>query len=104
MGMPNCGNPAHRRHDVRRGHLIAERRQPASPALRRSDVVAGYTADMTDSAGPENEPDAGNAASVLPPHLAALIGALNGPPDLARQHDKYLAYPDREEHGGVASA
>src|SRR5262252_3965186 len=64
----------------------------------------GYTADMTDSARPENEPDAGNAASVLPPHLAALIGALNGPPDLARQHDKYLAYPDREEHGGVASA
>jgi hypothetical protein len=29
---------------------------------------------------------------------------LNGPPDLARQHDKYLAHPDREEHGGVASA
>jgi hypothetical protein len=54
---------------------------------------------MADTAGPENEPDAGNAASVLPPHLAALIGALNGPPDLARQHDKYLAYPDREEHG-----
>ena len=59
---------------------------------------------MTDSAGPGDEPDAGNAASSLPPHLPALIGALNGPPDLARQHDKYLAYPDREERGGVASA
>lgn len=67
-------------------------------------MVAGYTADMTDSAGPGDEPDAGNAVSGLPPHLAALIGALNGPPDLATQHDKYLAYPDREEHGGVTSA
>jgi hypothetical protein len=59
---------------------------------------------MTDSAESGNEADAGNGASGLPPHLAALVGALNGPPDLARQHDKYLAYPDREEHGGAASA
>jgi len=59
---------------------------------------------MTDSAGPVDEPDAGNDASGLPPHLAALVGALDGPPDLAREHDKYLAYPDREGHGGVASA
>jgi hypothetical protein len=58
---------------------------------------------MTDNAEPVNEPGAGNDASGLPPHLAALVGALDGPPDLARQHDKYLAYPDPEEHGGVAS-
>lgn len=67
-------------------------------------MVAGYTADMTDSAGSGNEPDARKDASGLPPHLAALVGALDGPPDLARRHDKYLAYPDREEHGGAASA
>jgi len=59
---------------------------------------------MSDSAESGNEADAGNDTSGLPPHLAALVGALNGPPDLARQHDKYLAYPDREEHGGAASA
>jgi hypothetical protein len=59
---------------------------------------------MTDGAKSGNEADAGNDASGLPPHLAALIGALNGPPDLVRQHDRYLAYPDREEHGGAASA
>jgi hypothetical protein len=59
---------------------------------------------MTDSAESGNKPNAGKDASGLPPHLAALVGALDGPPDLARQHDKYLAYPDREEHGGAASA
>jgi hypothetical protein len=40
----------------------------------------------------------------LPPHLAALVGALKGPPDLGRNHDKYLAYPDRDEASGAASA
>jgi hypothetical protein len=34
-------------------------------------------------------------APALPRHLSALVGTLNGPPDLARNHDKYLAYPDR---------
>jgi hypothetical protein len=49
---------------------------------------------MTDSAESGNEAAAaGNDTSGLPPHLAALVGALNGRPDLARQHDKYLAYP-----------
>jgi hypothetical protein len=33
-----------------------------------------------------------------------LVGALTGPPDLGRNHDKYLAYPDRDEAGGAASA
>jgi hypothetical protein len=40
----------------------------------------------------------------LPRHLAALVGALKGPPDLGRNHDKYLAYPDRDEASGAASA
>jgi hypothetical protein len=40
----------------------------------------------------------------LPPHLAALVGALKGPPDLGLNHDKYLAYPDRDEASGAASA
>jgi hypothetical protein len=40
----------------------------------------------------------------LPRHLAALVGALTGPADLGRNHDKYLAYPDRDEASGAASA
>jgi hypothetical protein len=40
----------------------------------------------------------------LPKHLSALVGSLQGPADLARNHDKYLAYPDREESGRAASA
>ena len=39
-----------------------------------------------------------------PRHLAALVGALTGPADLGRNHDKYLAYPDRDEGSGAASA
>jgi hypothetical protein len=40
----------------------------------------------------------------LPRHLAALAGALKGPPDLGRDHEKYLAYPDRDDASGAASA
>jgi hypothetical protein len=40
----------------------------------------------------------------LPKHLSALVGSLQGPADLARNHDKYLAYPDRDEPGRAASA
>lgn len=43
-------------------------------------------------------------APELPRHLAALVGALKGPSDLGRNHDKYLAYPDRNEASGAASA
>ncbi|HXL92007.1 MAG TPA: hypothetical protein VN969_23960 [Streptosporangiaceae bacterium] len=42
--------------------------------------------------------------SGLPRHLAALVGALKGPADLGRNHDKYLAYPDRDAESGAASA
>lgn len=40
----------------------------------------------------------------LPKHLSELIGALQGPADLGRNHDTCLTYPDREESGGVTSA
>ena len=43
-------------------------------------------------------------AAGLPRHLAALVGALNGPSDLGRNHDKYLSFSDREEASGAASA
>ena len=59
---------------------------------------------MTEQAGPGEAGDARDEAPRLPRHLAALVGALSGPPDLGRNHDKYLAYPDREETGGAASA
>lgn len=47
---------------------------------------------MTD----ERLPQAGDEqheAPALPKHLAVLVGALEGPADLGRNHDKYLAYP-----------
>jgi len=43
--------------------------------------------------------DGREGASQLPRHLSALIGSLHGPPDLGRNHNKYLAYPDRDESG-----
>jgi hypothetical protein len=52
-----------------------------------------------EDAGRERDEAAG-----LPRHLAALVGALNGPSDLGRNHDKYLSYPDRDEASGVPSA
>src|ERR1700749_2881250 len=43
-----------------------------------------YTAPMTEQAGPGNAGDAQDETPQLPPHLAALVGALSGPPDLGR--------------------
>jgi hypothetical protein len=59
---------------------------------------------MTERAIPEEPGESPDEEPRLPRHLAALVGALSGPPDLGRNHDKYLAYPDREETGGAASA
>ena len=39
-----------------------------------------------------------------PENLVALVGSIQGPADLGRNHDKYLAYADREQAGGAASA
>ncbi|GIH69102.1 hypothetical protein [Sphaerimonospora thailandensis] len=44
----------------------------------------------TDSEEPIDEPR-------LPRHLAALVGALQGPADLGVHHDRYLTYPHHEE-------
>lgn len=59
---------------------------------------------MADSTQPDGANDAREDAPRLPQHLSTLVGVLSGPPDLGRNHDKYLAYPDREEPGGAASA
>jgi len=59
---------------------------------------------MAADASAEDTGRAGDEIPGLPPHLAALVGALKGPSDLGRNHDKYLAYPDRDEGSGAASA
>ncbi|GAB3883156.1 hypothetical protein [Microbispora bryophytorum] len=40
----------------------------------------------------------------LPRHLAALVGALQGPADLGVHHDRYLTYPHQEEPDGAITA
>jgi hypothetical protein len=59
---------------------------------------------MTENSAGDSREDDGSPAPPLPENLAALIGAIQGPADLGRNHDKYLAYPDREQAGGAASA
>jgi hypothetical protein len=59
---------------------------------------------MTDSASADDGTDGRADAPRLPRHLSALIGSLQGPPDLGRNHDKYLTYLDRNESGGAESA
>jgi hypothetical protein len=56
------------------------------------------------SDGPTERAAGQGPAPALPEHLSALAGALHGPADLGRNHDKYLTYADREEAGGAASA
>jgi hypothetical protein len=45
-----------------------------------------------------------SAPGQLPPHLSVLIGSLDGPRDLGRNHDKYLSFRARDENDSVASA
>jgi hypothetical protein len=59
---------------------------------------------MSDSAPADGAADGREDASGLPRHLSALIGSLQGPPDLGRDHDKYLTYLDRHESGEAESA
>jgi hypothetical protein len=63
-----------------------------------------YTQVMADDAPSADAVRGQDEARELPRHLGALIGALTGPADLGRNHDKYLAYPDRDEASGAASA
>jgi hypothetical protein len=59
---------------------------------------------MVDGGRAEDASQERDESPGLPQHLAALVGALKGPSDLGRNHDKYLAYPDRDEASGAASA
>jgi hypothetical protein len=60
--------------------------------------------DMTEHSAHHSGEDDENPMPPLPENLAALVGSIQGPADLGRHHDKYLAYPDREQAGGAASA
>jgi hypothetical protein len=59
---------------------------------------------MTEHSTSSSGEDQDSPTPPLPENLAALVGAIQGPADLGRNHDKYLAYPDREQAGGAASA
>jgi hypothetical protein len=63
-----------------------------------------YTPAMADDARTDGASRDPGEIPELPRHLAALVGALKGPSDLGLNHDKYLAYPDRDEASGAASA
>jgi hypothetical protein len=55
--------------------------------------------EHTDPTGTEE-----GAGPSLPKHLSVLVGSLQGPSDLGRNHDKYLAVTDRDTTGEAASA
>ena len=59
---------------------------------------------MSSDVPPDEQTAEEEPAPALPEHLSALVGALHGPADLGRNHDRYLTYADREEAGGAASA
>ena len=72
--------------------------------LRHSRIAGLYTAGMSSDVPPDEQTAEEEPAPALPEHLSALVGALHGPADLGRNHDRYLTYADREEAGGAASA
>jgi hypothetical protein len=78
----------------------------AQPGTRLTAIGAGREGDrlfaMADDA---RAADASHdeERSGLPRHLAALVGSLKGPADLGRNHDRYLAYPDRDGDSGAAA-
>ncbi|WP_379523072.1 hypothetical protein [Nonomuraea insulae] len=57
----------------------------------------GDTGDGVQEAFLDDEPQ-------LPRHLAVLVGALQGPSDLAVHHDAYLTYPHHKDSGEAATA
>lgn len=59
---------------------------------------------MTEYSGHDSGEGGEGQAPPLPENLAALVGSILGPADLGRNHDKYLAYADREQAGDAASA
>jgi hypothetical protein len=50
-----------------------------------------WIAGMTENSAGDSREDDESPAPPLPENLAALIGAVQGPADLGRNHDKYLA-------------
>ena len=59
---------------------------------------------MSTNAPAGGRADGPDDVQALPEHLASLVGSLQGPPDLGRNHDKYLSYTDRDQSDGAASA
>lgn len=56
--------------------------------------------DAADPRAVDEAPD----EPTLPRHLAALVGALQGPTDLGIHHDRYLTYPHEDESEGAITA
>jgi hypothetical protein len=67
-------------------------------------LVYAYTADMAEDSRAGEQAARGDDGPALPEHLSELVGSLQGPEDLGRNHDKYLTYPDRDDADGAASA
>jgi hypothetical protein len=59
---------------------------------------------VSDDERPAGQAPGDDQALPLPEHLSALVGSLHGPPDLGRNHDKYLTYADRDDADSAASA
>jgi hypothetical protein len=59
---------------------------------------------MADDAQASRQAAREDDAPALPEHLSVLVGSLQGPADLGRNHDKYLTYADRDDADGAASA
>jgi hypothetical protein len=60
---------------------------------------------MTDEPAATAGEATGDEPRSLPRHLAALMGALEGPRDLGANHDAYLSFPSRDgDSGGAESA
>ena len=58
---------------------------------------------MSDDERPARRDGGDDEAPALPEHLSVLVGSLDGPADLGRNHDKYLTYADRDDADGAAS-
>jgi hypothetical protein len=86
------------------GTLSARSSEAAAATAARRRPMATAAPDSTSADDADDAEDGREDASRLPPHLSVLIGSLKGPPDLGRNHDKYLTYPHRDESGGAESA
>jgi hypothetical protein len=67
-------------------------------------LASRYTDQVSDDQQSAGQAPGDDQAAPLPEHLSALVGSLDGPPDLGRNHDKYLSYADRDDADSAASA